>query len=67
MAEKATEAQLIRMLIEMALLRSGYSDEKLAPSDPLILATARCERWKHRGTLSALKTGATNTAKRVRS
>jgi hypothetical protein len=30
----ATEAQLIRTLIELALLRSGYSDEALEPKRP---------------------------------
>ena len=40
-AEKATEAQLIRMLFEIALLKSGYSDEELAPTDPLVTMAAR--------------------------
>jgi hypothetical protein len=39
--KEATEAQLIRMLVELALLRSGYSDEALEPSDPLVSAARR--------------------------
>ena len=42
MAKSASESELIRMLFEMALLRSGHSDEELGPNDPLI-CTAR--RW----------------------
>lgn len=40
-AEGATESQLVRMLIEMALLRSGYSDEALQSTDPLVTTSAR--------------------------
>ncbi len=39
--QEATEPQLIRMLIEMALLRSGYSEEKLDAADALISAHSR--------------------------
>ena len=39
-AEEATEAQLVRMLVELALLRSGYSDEMLEPTD-LVSAARR--------------------------
>ena len=46
MAQEATEPQLIRLLIEMTLLRSGYSEEKLEPTDPLILAAARYAKAK---------------------
>ncbi|HKD04877.1 MAG TPA: ParB/RepB/Spo0J family partition protein [Bryobacteraceae bacterium] len=45
-AEEATELQLVRMLIELGLLRSGYSDEKLDPTDPLIRAAARYAKAK---------------------
>jgi ParB family chromosome partitioning protein len=45
-AQEATEPLLIRMLIEMTLLRSGYSEEKLEPTDPLILAAARYAKAK---------------------
>jgi hypothetical protein len=40
-AQEAKEPQLIRMLIEIALLRSGYSDEKLGPTDALVLTADR--------------------------
>lgn len=40
-AQKATEPELIRMLIEFTLLRSGYSDEILEASDPLANAALR--------------------------
>jgi ParB family chromosome partitioning protein len=39
-AQEATEPQLVRMLMELALLPSGWSDEVLEPSD-LLAATAR--------------------------
>ncbi len=39
-AKNASEPELIRMLFEMALLRSAGSDEELGPNDPLI-STAR--------------------------
>jgi ParB family chromosome partitioning protein len=45
-AQEATEPQLIRMLIEMTLLPSGYSEEKLDPSDPLVFAAARYSKAK---------------------
>ena len=40
-AQEATEAQLVRMLMELALLPSGYSDEALEPLDPLASAARR--------------------------
>jgi len=40
-AKEATEAQLVRMLMELALLPSGYSDEPLEPIDPLASAARR--------------------------
>jgi ParB family transcriptional regulator, chromosome partitioning protein len=40
-AQEANEPQLVRMLIEMALVGSAYSDEKLDPTDPLVLAAGR--------------------------
>lgn len=40
-AQAATDHQLIRMLVEIALLPSGYSDEKLEASDPLASAARR--------------------------
>ena len=40
-AQKATESELIRMLIELALLPSGYSYEELSPIDPLAQAAER--------------------------
>lgn len=40
-AQGATEAQLVRMLVELALLPSGFSDERLLPHDPLASAAAR--------------------------
>jgi hypothetical protein len=43
-AEEANEALLVRMLVELALLRSGYSDEKLEPGDPLASAASRYSR-----------------------
>ena len=39
-AREANETQLVRMLIELALLPSGYSEEVLEPLDPLA-STAR--------------------------
>lgn len=39
-ARAATEPQLVRMLMELALLPSGYSEEALEPLDPLA-STAR--------------------------
>ena len=44
--QKATEAQLIRMLIEIALLPSGNSDEELPTTDLLITTAARCAHRK---------------------
>jgi hypothetical protein len=40
-ATEATEPQLVRMLMELALLPSGYSDEPLDPIDPLASAARR--------------------------
>jgi ParB family transcriptional regulator, chromosome partitioning protein len=40
-AQKATEPQLIRMLIEIALLRFGYSDEELEPTNALVATATR--------------------------
>jgi ParB family transcriptional regulator, chromosome partitioning protein len=40
-AQNATDAQIIRMLVEITLLRSGYSDEKLEAIDPLASAARR--------------------------
>jgi len=40
-AGEATEPRLIRMLVEIALLRSSYSDEVLEPGDPLASAARR--------------------------
>ncbi|MGA8597061.1 MAG: hypothetical protein WB676_20300 [Bryobacteraceae bacterium] len=40
-AQAATDHQLNRMLVEIALLPSGYSDEKLEASDPLASAARR--------------------------
>jgi len=40
-AQKATEPELIRMLVEFTLLPSGYSDEVLEPTDPLASAARR--------------------------
>jgi hypothetical protein len=40
-AQAATDHQIIRMLVEIALLPSGYSDEKLEASDPLASAARR--------------------------
>jgi len=40
-AKEATEPQLVRMLMELALLPSGYSDEPLEPIDPLASAARR--------------------------
>lgn len=40
-AQKATEPELIRMLVEFTLLPSGYSDEVLEPNDPLASAARR--------------------------
>ena len=40
-AEEADQALLVRMLVEFALLRSGYSEERLEPSDPLANAARR--------------------------
>jgi ParB family chromosome partitioning protein len=40
-AKEATEPQLVRMLMELALLPSGYSDEPLEPTDPLASAARR--------------------------
>ena len=42
--QKAPEAQLIRMLIEIALLPSGNSDEELPPTDILVTTAARYAR-----------------------
>jgi hypothetical protein len=39
--QNATESELIRMLIEFALLPSGYSYEELNPTDPLAKAAER--------------------------
>jgi hypothetical protein len=39
-AQDASEPQLVRMLMELALLPSGWSDEVLEPSD-LLASTAR--------------------------
>jgi ParB family transcriptional regulator, chromosome partitioning protein len=41
LAKGKTEAQLVRMLVELALLPSGFSDEPLLPHDPLASAAAR--------------------------
>jgi ParB family transcriptional regulator, chromosome partitioning protein len=40
-AKEATEPQLVRMLMELALLPSGYSDEPLEPIDPLAITARR--------------------------
>jgi len=40
-AKEATEPQLVRMLMELALLPSGYSDEPLESIDPLASAARR--------------------------
>lgn len=40
-AEKATEPELIRMLVEFTVLPSGYSDEVLEVTDPLASAARR--------------------------
>ena len=59
--QKATEAQLIRMLIEIALLSSGNSDEELQPSDLLVATAARyATKPKSRATVptAAQKRGA---------
>ncbi len=40
-AKGATEASLIRMLVELALLPSGYSSEPMQPNDPLARAALR--------------------------
>ena len=42
-AQQATEPQLVRMLMELALLPSGWSDEVLEPSDLLASAARRYE------------------------
>jgi ParB family chromosome partitioning protein len=41
LTQGATEAQLVRMMVELALLPSGFSDESLRPHDPLASAAAR--------------------------
>ena len=42
-AQEATEPQLIRMLMELALLPSGWSDELLEYNDPLVSVARRYE------------------------
>jgi ParB family chromosome partitioning protein len=42
-AQEATEPQLIRMLMELALLPSGWSDEPLEHNDPLASVARRYE------------------------
>jgi hypothetical protein len=71
-AQEATEPQLIRLLIEMALLGSGYSEETLDPTDPLVRAAARYAKTKPKATKCAKrkarpkprKTQTTATAKK---
>ena len=41
LAQGKTEAQLVRMVVELALLPSGFSDETLPPHEPLASAAAR--------------------------
>ena len=41
LAQGKTEAQLVRMLVELALLPCGFLDERLPPHDPLASAAAR--------------------------
>ena len=40
-ARQITERQLTRMLVELALLPSGLSDEELEPTDLLVVTSAR--------------------------
>ena len=47
-AQEATEPQLIRMVMELALLPSGYSEEPLEPTDPLASAARRYWRIANR-------------------
>ncbi len=57
-AQEATEPQLIRMLMELALLPSGWSDEPLEPNDPLASVARRYDV-----ALTAKKTPKTKSAK----
>jgi hypothetical protein len=55
-AEEATEPQLVRMLIEIGLLRSGYSGEKLEPTDALIRAAAHSKKKRQPAKCASRKT-----------
>lgn len=57
-AQEATEPQLIRMLMELALLPSGWSDEPLEHNDPLTSVARRYEV-----SLTAKKTPKAKSAK----
>ena len=57
-AQEATEPQLIRMLMELALLPSGWSDEPLEHNDPLASVARRYEV-----SLTAKKTPKAKSAK----